>query len=135
MRFFKKLVLGGALAASALTAAAPASAQYYNGYRHHHDNDAGVAIGVGILGLAVGAAIASGSQRHYDRGYDYRSYSYNGYNGYNGYDGYNRYNGYNGYDRPYAYNYDTYRRSYRRCFTQRSFDDYSGTWVTVQRCN
>ena len=47
-------------------------------YRHN-DNTAGVAIGAGIIGLAVGAIIASGNNndryrdgRYYDRSYDGR---------------------------------------------------------------
>jgi len=64
----KKLGLGAALAASALVASAPAEAR--DRYYGHRDNDAAVAIGAGILGLAVGAAIAdSNDDRYYDRGY------------------------------------------------------------------
>lgn len=71
---FKKAVLGTALAASALTAAAPASAQYgwyRGGYRHHDGIGAGgAAVLGGLLGLGVGAAIASSNNNRYrDRGY------------------------------------------------------------------
>lgn len=75
---FKKTVLGTALAASTLAAAAPADAQYYRGYRHHgHGDTTGAAILGGILGLGVGAAIASSANdrryrdRYYDDGYYY----------------------------------------------------------------
>lgn len=72
----KKVVLGTALAASTFAATAPAEAQYrgYRGYRHHGRGDAaGAAILGGILGLGVGAAIASNNNRdrYYDRGYYY----------------------------------------------------------------
>ena len=71
--FIKKAVLGTALAASTLVAAAPANAQYYRGYRGHRgggDTAAGAIIG-GIVGLGLGAAIASSNNRdrYYDRGY------------------------------------------------------------------
>lgn len=130
MNIIKKMVLGAALGASALTAAAPASAQYYRGYGYrHHDDDAGVAIGAGVLGLALGAAIASNSGRRYDRGYYNDRPYYNGYRGYNyDYDSTRRYD----YDRYYHRPYNSYRQ---RCVTDRTFDGYSGTWVTVQRCN
>jgi hypothetical protein len=64
---FKKLTIGAALAASALVASAPAEAQRY--YRDR-DNTAAVAIGAGVIGLALGAAIADRDDRYYgDRGY------------------------------------------------------------------
>lgn len=71
--FIKKAVLGTALAASALTTAVPAQAQYrgYRGYRHHDGIGAGgAAVLGGIVGLGLGAAIASSNRdRYYDRGY------------------------------------------------------------------
>ncbi len=70
----KKAGLGIALAATALTAAAPAEAQRYRGYRHYNrggDAAAGALLG-GIVGLGIGAAIASSNRgRYYDRGYYY----------------------------------------------------------------
>ena len=67
---FKKAGLGCALAATALTAAAPADAQRYRRYhRGGGDAAAGAIIG-GIVGLGLGAAIASSNRdRYYDRGY------------------------------------------------------------------
>lgn len=73
------ITLGGALAATA----APAEAQHWRGgygghgyggrYYGHRDN-AGPAIAAGVLGLALGAAIASnGHSYYYDRPY-YGSY-------------------------------------------------------------
>jgi len=117
MTTIRKIILGTALAASAVTVAAPASARDYYG---HHDNDAATAIVGGVIGLALGAAIASSSHhdryddyryrhahRHHDRYDGYRGSQYdnryygNGYNG-SGYynNGYNSgygYQGYNGY--------------------------------------
>jgi hypothetical protein len=120
----KKAVLGTAMAATALVTASPADAQYRR-YRHHGD-DAAVAIGAGILGLGVGAAIASSNRGYYDpyySGYGYSSYGYDPY--YSGY-GYNGYNGY--YGRGY---YDGYRR---HCATRRQWDPYYGRWVRVRYC-
>jgi hypothetical protein len=93
MNLLKKAVLGAAVGAMAL-ATAPADARGY--YRHYHHDDAGVAIGAGILGLAVGAAIASSNNDRYYDGY----YNYPYYNGYQYYTP-----GYNVYYYPYTYPY------------------------------
>jgi hypothetical protein len=62
-------ILATTLAASALVStASPAMAR---GYYRHHDDTAGVAIGAGIIGLAVGALVAS---NHDDRYRDARHY-------------------------------------------------------------
>ncbi|HWF76955.1 MAG TPA: hypothetical protein VN694_07225 [Caulobacteraceae bacterium] len=57
----KKTVLGAAavatLGAAGLTATT-ASAQRYDRYGHDHSNNAGAAIGAGILGFALGASLA-----------------------------------------------------------------------------
>ena len=69
---FKKTVLGGALAVSILVAVAPAEAQYYRGRRDRGGDVATGAIVGGIIGLGLGAAIASSNRdRYYDRGYYY----------------------------------------------------------------
>lgn len=115
----KKAGLGIALAATALTAAAPADAQRYGrGYRHHGGNAAGAAVLGGILGLGVGAAIASSSRdRYYDRGY-------NGYSGYpRGY--------YDSYPRGYV---DQYRDYQPRCWVERRYDPYYDRSVRVRVC-
>ncbi|MCU6455883.1 hypothetical protein LPN01_17530 [Sphingomonas sp. A2-49] len=68
----KKAGLGIALAATALTAAAPAEAQRWGGYRHYNrgGNTAAGALLGGIVGLGIGAAIASSNRDgYYDRGY------------------------------------------------------------------
>jgi hypothetical protein len=73
--WMKKAGLGIALAATALTAAAPADAQRWGGYRHHGRGGGNVAAGAllgGIVGLGIGAAIAGNNRdRYYDRGYYY----------------------------------------------------------------
>lgn len=73
MSIFKKAALGTALAATALVSASPAMARDYH---RDHDNTAAVAIGAGVIGLALGAIIASSdNDRHRDRYYD-SSYAY-----------------------------------------------------------
>jgi len=116
--FLKKAALGVALGATAIgVTAAPAQAQrYYHRYHHHHHGDTtGAALLGGIVGLGVGAAIASSSHdRYYDRGY------YGGY-----------------YDRGYYAEpgYYTYHRVYRpRCWTQYRWDPYYGEDVAVRVC-
>ena len=81
MKFLTKATLGTALAASALVSASPAMARDYYGYRHN-DNTAAVAVGAGVIGLALGAIIASSSNHNRDdRYYERRGYAYgNGYN-------------------------------------------------------
>jgi hypothetical protein len=76
------LTFGGAIAATAT----PAQAQrgYYNGgyYGHHHSNDAGVAVAAGVVGLALGAAIASNNRPYaYNNGYYAHSYGNSPYYG------------------------------------------------------
>jgi hypothetical protein len=136
----KKAGLGIALAATAITAAAPAEAQRWRGGRNYNrggDVATGALLG-GIVGLGVGAAIASNNRnRYYDRGgyYDRGYYPRGGYRyappprayydrGYGG--GYG-----NGYGRGYGYG-DGYRP---RCWTQRQWDPYYGRPVRVRVCN
>ena len=84
MNIFKKGVLATTLAASALVASvSPAAAQ---DYRRDRDDTAAVAIGAGILGLAVGAIAASDNNDRYRDGryygrYDRQYYSNDGWNG------------------------------------------------------
>lgn len=101
-----RLGLGAALAATALAATSPAMARDY--YRHRDGgDDAAIAIGAGIIGLAVGAAIADrDDDRYYDRDYygGRRYVTVRGHPGYYYYyDGYpNRYYRDRYYDRYYA---------------------------------
>lgn len=117
--FLKKAGLGLALAATTLAAAAPAEAQYrgvyrgggYRGYHHGGIGAGGAAVLGGLVGLGVGAAIASNNNRYYDRGYYYgpgpRGYYYD--------DGY----------------YNDYRP---RCWTERRWD-YYGRPYPARVCN
>src|SRR6476469_9324925 len=87
----KKAVIGLAAASTLAVTATPADAQYRR-YRHH-DDDAAWAIGAGIVGLGIGAAIASGNHGYYNRGY-YNDPYYGGYGYAPGYSygyGYNSY--------------------------------------------
>ncbi len=109
---FKKTALATALAATTIATATPAMAR--DGYYHRDNgNTAGAAIAGGIIGLALGAIIASSGNDRDDRRYrDYdRRYQYNN-NYYYGRDGY-RYdrNGYR-YDRDGRRD-EYYRRGYR----------------------
>ena len=66
----KKTALAGALAATALTSVTPAMAQGYGGYRHRDRGDStGAAIVGGIVGIAIGALIASSGNKNKHRGY------------------------------------------------------------------
>jgi hypothetical protein len=129
----KKAGLGVALAATALTAAAPAEAQRYRGgyyprYHHYHGrSSAGSALAAGVVGVVLGAALASSAndrryrERYYrDRGYDY---DYD--------DRYYRERGYYPSDGYYADRY----RDYGRCWNERRFDPYYGYPVRVRVCN
>ena len=103
LKNLKRAWLLAALATGAMTAATTAKAHD----RDHGDDTAAVAIGAGIIGLAVGAAIASNNDRYY-RGPPY-GYYYGPPRAY-----------YHGYPRPYyrayprVYHYDRYpQRVYR----------------------
>jgi len=70
----RKLITGTAaalaLAVTTIGAVAPAQAQWRGGYRgghyyRYHGDRTGAAVGAGILGLAVGAALASSGPRGY----------------------------------------------------------------------
>jgi hypothetical protein len=103
--FGKKLALGAALAASAAVTAIPAEARGYYGHRGGGD-DAAIAVGAGVVGLALGAALASDHHRdrYYDDGYYYDDDYY-----------YGRPRVYYSYPYPeyYYYNYNSYPRYYR----------------------
>ncbi len=125
MKMLRKAVLGAALGASALGLSAPASAEHYGyGWRHHDGgDDAGIAIGAGVIGLALGAAIASNNNDRYrDRGYYYDRDRYD--------------DGHYYYRPPVRYYYRPYDRgySYRHCWTERVWDDYRRGWARVEQC-
>ncbi len=64
------LTFGGAIAATAAPAEARPHRGYY-GHDRHRGNDAGVAVAAGVVGLALGAAIANSNDRGYRGGYAY----------------------------------------------------------------
>ncbi|HEV2363266.1 MAG TPA: hypothetical protein VGS12_03605 [Caulobacteraceae bacterium] len=73
----KKLLTGGMaaflVAGSGLATATSAAAQEWHhgwrgGYDYRHDDDAGAAIAGGLVGLALGAALASGTNHYYGYG-------------------------------------------------------------------
>jgi hypothetical protein len=85
-------VLASALGAATLTAAAPAMADPYHGYRRGGGDTTGAAIAGGVIGLALGAAIASGNRGdYYDSGYYYDGPRYPRYHSYYVYREYPRY--------------------------------------------
>lgn len=73
LNLVKKAAFGAVLAATVLAASSPAQARdrWYRG-----DDRAAVAVGAGVLGLALGAAIASDrrDRYYYDDYYYYRPY-------------------------------------------------------------
>jgi hypothetical protein len=124
----KKAGLGVALAATALTVSPPAEAQRYGGYRHYDrgGDAAGAAIVGGIIGLGLGAVIASSNNNNrYNRGYYDRGYYQNGYG-----------NGYGYQDRGYYPRQGYYNDQYRpqRCWVERRYDPYYGRGVPVRVC-
>lgn len=125
-------IAGGVAAVSG-----PAQAEPYRYYNRHKDknNDAGVAIAAGIVGLAIGAAIASSgsnkrnSSYYYDNGYQQQGYGDSYYG-----NGYQQpyYNG--GYNAPYSYGRDRYAYAPRVCTSrERVYDRYSGRPSTITR--
>ncbi len=72
MNLFRKTIAAVALGAAALTTATPAMADDWRGRHRGGGDDAAIAIGAGVVGLALGAAIASsGRDRYDDRDYYY----------------------------------------------------------------
>lgn len=80
MSILKKSAIAATLAATALATSSPAMARDYH---RNNDNTAAVAIGAGVIGLAIGAIVASsGKDRdRYDNRYHVRDgwYYNNGY--------------------------------------------------------
>ncbi len=115
-----KTILTGALAAltasTAIVAANPASAEPHGRYRHDHDGS-GAAIAAGIVGLALGAAIAG----------DHRGYAYR--DGY-GPRGVYYYNG----PPPGYYAGPSYYTYYERCRTEWRWDPLWDRYARVRAC-
>lgn len=101
MTMLKKTLLGTALIATALSSATPALADSYGGYHRGNGGDtAGAAVAGGIIGLAIGALIASAGNKHRcdgDRDDDRRCYDRRYQDGYNGGGYYNGYPAQGGY--------------------------------------
>lgn len=70
MTLFKKATLATVLGATALAAASPAMAEPYY-YGHRGGDSTGAAIAGGVIGLALGAMIASSANHHDDYQYRY----------------------------------------------------------------
>lgn len=127
------LTVAGGVAA----VAGPAQAEPYRYYNRHksNNNDAGVAIAAGVVGLAIGAALASSSSNKRSSSYYNNGYSQQGYAG--GYGGSYYGNGYQQpyYNAPYSYGQDRYAYAPPRVCTSRDrvYDRYSGRPITVTR--
>ena len=112
---FRKLTVAAIAALATLSLANPAQA-----HRGRGGDDAAIAIGAGIVGLAVGAAIASDrrDRHYYHTGYAYnyqpryRGYYHNSYPRYRSHDRHYRYRDYR-IDRRYYRDHSRYRDSYR----------------------
>jgi len=109
MSIFKKATIATVLGATTLAAASPAMADPYYGYHRDRGGDTtGAAIAGGIIGLALGAIVASSVNNHHDRyadrGWQYRDGYYWDRNG-------------NRYDR------DGRRFEDRRYYQRRGYDD------------
>ena len=114
MSVLKKGLIAAVAAATLGTIATPAEARHR--YYRHRDNDAAWAIGAGIVGLGIAAAIASSHRgRYYDPYYDRGNYGH-------------------GYYRPGYYDHGYY--GYRgRCYTRRVYDPYLDRRVRVRYCH
>ena len=126
MRKFLTSGMAAVLAVGAVLATAgPANAERRH-YRHHRgggDDEVAAAILGGVAGLALGAALSSGSRR--DRGYYYYD---TGYRYDPRYDRYSR-----GYYRDGYYG-RRHRYADRTCITRdRVYDPYIGRRVTIER--
>jgi len=126
MNLFRKTIAAVTLGAAVLTTATPAMADGWRGRHRGGGDDAAIAIGAGVVGLALGAAIASsGRDRHYDRDYYYydRAPRYREYYYYRDAPRYRHHyrNNHRGYDRRWYnhgyrgdhYRGDGYRRDWR----------------------
>lgn len=143
-----KITTGLIAGATLIAAASPAEAQYRRHWHRDRGGDrAALAIGVGIVGLAAGAALASSRYDRWDRGWRGRGWDrrWDGGYGWRGrYDprwggprwgsGY-RY-GYNDYGYGYGYppGYGSRWGGGVRCWRERVWDDWRGRWRRVRVC-
>lgn len=106
MNIVRKAIFATTLAATALVASTPAMAEHRDGRRN---NTAAIAVGVGIVGIALGAIIASNKRDRYDDRYQVGDGWY-----YNDDYYYNRQGErYNRGDWQRRYGYNHHRRSHR----------------------
>ncbi|MDE2561504.1 MAG: hypothetical protein KGL48_04580 [Sphingomonadales bacterium] len=107
MTIFSKAALAAGMGAMALAVSAPAQAR---GYHRGGGDDAAIAVGAGLVGLVIGAAIASSDNddRYYDSYYGGPRGYYAGPSYYEAYPAYPVYRG--GY---YYRSYPAYRGYYR----------------------
>lgn len=130
------------IAGSVAAVAGPAQAEPYRYSNRHksNNNDAGIAIAAGIVGLAIGAAVASSgsnkrnSSYYYGNGYQQQGYAGGYGNSYYG-NGYQQpyYGGQYG-GAPYSYGQDRYAYAPRVCTSrERVYDRYSGRPSTITR--
>jgi hypothetical protein len=130
MKRVGRTITGLTLIVGLAATAVPADAR---SWRHHRGggDDAAIAIGAGIIGLGIGAAIASD---HNDRGRYYSSYDYDPYYGSYYAPAYGGYYGYRSYRPRYYGAYYGGRDYYRGCYTRRVYDPYIGHRVRVRYC-
>ena len=146
MRKILTLGLAATTAISAVAFSTAASAQSYNDYyrRDNDNNTAAVAVIAGVVGLAIGAAIASSNKNktnsYYGDQYGYGSSPYYGSNGYGQTSPYYGSNAYGYGQSPYygsgsAYGYGASPYGYgQSCTTTRQWDPYSRRYVNRQIC-
>jgi hypothetical protein len=144
MRKILTLSLAATTAISAVAFSTAASAYDYGSYRNYyssnHNSDvAGAAIAAGVIGLVIGAALASSSSHNYDNGYYNRGYSQQPY--YGGSYGYSQPyygGGYGSYGGGYGYGQQPYYGGgygyQQRCYTTRSWDPYYGGYTSRRVC-
>lgn len=122
------LTVAGALA----SATTPAQAERY-GYHHDDNDEAAAAIAGGVIGLALGAALAGGSHNNgYYYGRGYQPYYGGGYGG--GYYGDGYYQPGYAYGPAYRYAPRAYAYGPRMCTSrERVYDPYIGRRVVIER--
>jgi len=112
MRRMLTLATAGLTLAGAVAVSGPAAAQRYRDRDNHGD-----AVAAGVLGFALGAAVAgNGNTRYRDSYYAPRGYGY-----------------YRAPPRAYGYGYG-YGYAPRRCVVERRYDPYYGRSVRYERC-
>ncbi len=134
MNVFRKATLATVLAATALSSATPAMARDSWGHRNHRGggDDAAIAVGAGIVGLAIGAILVSNSNKKRDR-YDDRHYQGRRYDDRYYRDGWQYRDGAY-YDRNgRRYNRDAWRRDYGDRYSDRNSDGYDNRYDNDDR--